>query len=332
MRTLQCRRLLLLCTVIVGSGVPFGYAARPYVEKQRPHGIHPFCRPAKQNPAAQLAYAEELQRKGRIAAAMRQYRALTLRWPDSPETARALLAHARLLEKTGHPEAAFDEYEDLLENHAGTIPYEDILERQLAIARRLMETRKGRIFFGGFEAPERAIPLFEKILNHGPQWARAPEVQYLIGLAYEKSRQYELAVDAYAAVMLHFPESPFAEKASFSRCRCLYRLARGAPNDDDMADAAWAALTLFLDTYPQSQYAAAARSYRKTLYRRRARAAYNIALFYDRIARRPAAALIAYRRFVRQFLDSGWTPLAKSRIQELEKSVEKPHENQNLSG
>ena len=66
-----------------------------------------------------------------------------------------------------------------------------------------------------------------------------------------------------------------------------------------------------------------AKAYRDTLMGRRARLAYEKALFYDKLAKKPAAALQAYRSFVRMFPRSEWTPLAQVRIDQLALEVEK---------
>jgi outer membrane protein assembly factor BamD (BamD/ComL family) len=41
---------------------------------------------------------------------------------------------------------------------------------------------------------------------------------------------------------------------------------------------------------------------------------YNIALYYDKIAKRPNAARESYEQFVQDFPKSDWTPEARERI------------------
>ena len=79
---------------------------------------------------------------------------------------------------------------------------------------------------------------------------------------------------------------------------------------------------MYVNSYPNSEHHSEALEYRKALYRKRAKSVYDKALYYDRIARKPKAALLAYKRFAEQFPHSGWTTLAEIRIQELTSMLE----------
>ncbi|MBN1268868.1 MAG: tetratricopeptide repeat protein [Kiritimatiellae bacterium] len=297
-----------------------------YAEEHQTRRWRIFSTPRWNTPGEQLAHANTLRDTGRLRRAARHYRALLLRWPGSVEAALAQYEHAKLLERRGKYLPAFEEYKLLMDRFAGRFPHEEVLDRMFQIAVRTMNTRKARAFLGGFEAPERAIPFFEEILKYGPRWEKAPEAQYLIGKIHEQVQQYEMAIEAYTTTEYRYPGTPFAEKSSFGRARCLYILAQESPNDDQAAETAWAALTLFIQDYPESEFATAATEYRNTLFRRRARTAYEKAVFYDKMARRPEAALVAYKQFVAQFPHSGWTTLAEIRIQELTRTLEQKHE------
>jgi outer membrane protein assembly factor BamD (BamD/ComL family) len=187
-----------------------------------------------------------------------------------------------------------------------------------------MARRKGRfLFFGGFKAPERAIPLFESILKHAPRWNGAPEAQYLIGVANEMIDELELAIVAYMNTQHRYPDSTFAEKSGFGRAHCLYLLSQESPNDEETMEQAYAAAVVFLNTYPSSDHAEVARTYRDSLLRKRAEASYNRGVFYDKVARQPKAAMTCYQNFVSMFPNSEWTPVARARMDQLRPLVEK---------
>lgn len=297
--------------------------AKPYEETQKRHSWFSFNRPAKKNPTDQLAHADRLFAQGKLKKAGKAYRALAVTWPGSPESVPAQLRYARSLDARGKTEKAFEAYQDLMEANAGGFPYDDVLQRQFEIAQEVMNMRRGRLLlFGGFKAPERAIPLFEDVVKNGPRSPHAPEAQYLVGRANEIAGQLELAVVAYMTAQHRYPDSPFAEKASFGRARALYRLSEESPNDEEALEQAWAAVVLFLNTYPRSEERELASAYRDTLLSRRARVAYDKAQFYDKLARKPAAALQAYRSFVRMFPGSEWVAVAQTRIDQLAATVE----------
>lgn len=312
---------LLTALIFGGISAP---AAKPYEETQKTHSWFSFNRPSKKNPVDQLAHADALFEAGKMRKAGRAYKALAITWPGSPQVIPAQLRYARTLDARHKLEPAFDAYQALMEGNAGGFAYDEVLKRQFEIAQEIMNKRKGKLLiFGGFKAPEHAIPLFEKVVQNGPRAPFAPQAQYLIGQCNEFAEEYELAVVAYMTAQHRYPLSPYAEKAAFGRARALYTLSEESPNDADALEQALAGVVLFLNRYPDSEETELAKAYRDTLYTKRVRAAYNQALFYDKLTRKPVAALQAYRSFVKMYPRSEWAEVAQQRIDELAAHVEK---------
>ncbi|MCO5062456.1 MAG: tetratricopeptide repeat protein [Kiritimatiellae bacterium] len=324
------RFFLLFCFAGLTLAAPLsGWAkSKPYEETEKKHSWFSFNRPARNTPQNQLTWARKLQSSGDLRKATRAYKALVVTWPGSSEAPLAQWGLAQTLDARGKLEDAFEEYNNLATRFTGGYPYDSIVQRQFEIAQTVMNKRRGTLLiFGGFKAPERAVPLFEKVVQNAPRSDFAAEAQYLIGHAYELSEQLELAVVAYMTAMHRYPNSPWAERAAFGRARSLIRLSEESPNDEEALDQAWAAVIVYLNAFPQSEDAELATAYRDNLLRRRAKSAYDKAMFYDRIAKRPAAAVQSYENFVRQFPNSEWTAIARARMQELSPLVEKPNEN-----
>ena len=295
---------------------------KPYTETSGKRGWHPFLHPAEKTPSSQLVLADQLLQAGRTKKAMKQYVALTVYWPESKEAASAQYHYAKLWDAKGNPRRAFDEYQRLFDHYPGQFAYDEVLNRQFDIATNIMDHKKGKfLFFPGFSAPERAIPMFQAILTNAPQWEKSAETKYLMGRANELSLEYETAIDDYMTVQNRYPDSRFAEDASFQTAYCYYLLADESPNNEQILDAAWASMTLFLNNYPRSGKAPVASEYRNTLYRQRAKIAFEKASYYDKVVKRPDSALIAYQSMVRQFPHSDWTGLAQTRIDALSNTV-----------
>ena len=293
-------------------------ASRPFHEEEREPRRFRLLRPKMDEPAAQLQYADALQERGRMRRAQRQYRALVRYWPNTQEAAQAQYAYARLLEERGKLSRAFDQYETLMENYTGMFPHAHVLERFFEMGETIMDRRRARfLIFPGFHAPERAIPYFEAVVDYGPQWARAPEAQLNIARIKEQIDRLEEAVFAYDRVEFRYPRSPLVEEASFGKARTLYELSREAPNHVDGAETALHALGSFVRNYPDSEHVEEAREYMRTLYRELARLAYQKARYYDRIARRPQAAVTTYERFLEEFPDTEWSDTVRKRLETL---------------
>jgi outer membrane protein assembly factor BamD (BamD/ComL family) len=324
-------RSLLTLVVLAGFAAPLPVrAAEPvYEETGKTHSWLSLNRPARDNPTDQFAHARDLLDRERFKKAGKAFRALVTTWPGSPEAPLAQWSYARLLDKRGRTADAFEAYQFLMDTFPGRFPdYDKVLARQFEIAVEVMNTRKGKfLFLPGFEAPERAIPLFEQIIRNGPRSPVAAEAQYLIGKAYENSFQFELAVVAYMATLHRYPTSPFAEPAAFGRARSLYELSSTSPNDARALDEAWAGVMVYLRAFPDTESAETARTMRDALIDRKAQQSFAIGDYYDRIAKRPEAARKAYEEFLRSFPNSKWTETVRQRMLELEGATTPPTED-----
>jgi outer membrane protein assembly factor BamD (BamD/ComL family) len=282
-----------------------------------------FRRPAEETPAAQFAYASRLRERGAYDKARRQFDALVRTWPGAPEAPEAQFAVAELLEQDGRLRKAFDEYQYLVDYYAGLFPYGDVLARQFSIARQVMSMRHGKLLFlPGFEAPEQALPLLEKVVENGPRWEKAAAAQFLIGTIHEERREYAEAVVAYEKVRHWFGRTPLAADAAYRRAQCLYETARRSPRDEEACRDALSALAGALARYPDHAEADAARALLDELKGNLADMYYRRAVFYDRMKTKPKAALIAYTDFMKKFPWSDKAVEVNGRIEELKAQLE----------
>lgn len=286
-----------------------------YAETEVRHSWFSFSKPDGKSAEAQMAHADKLLADGKTKAAGKAYRSLVLTWPRAVQAAPAQLRFAETLEKRGELEDSFAAYEVLLDRYVGSFDYEAVIAAQFAIAKEMMEERRGSfLMFGGWKAPERAIPMFESILKNAPRWSGAAEAQFLTGVANEQIDELELAIVAYMAVQHRYPDSEFAAKAARGRVKALNRLADESPNDEEALEQAYAAAVLFLQGFPKSDHADEVTGWRDELLRRRAKMAYDKGAFYEKVARKPAAAIQAYENFARLYPTSEWAPVAQARI------------------
>ncbi len=314
---------LVLCSLL-GAPATASAGTKPYVETTPKRGFHPFNRPKKKEPAAQWEYVQGLERQGKIKAAANQSLALRTFWPHSAEAPESQMLHARLLQRRLKLQPAFDAYQYLIEHYTGHFEFDVVLEQQMQIAKTLMEQRKGKfLFLPGFTAPERAIPLFEKIVASAPEWRHTAEAFYLIGTANERIYEYDKAIDAYFTVMNRFPDSDFAEKSAYAQAQCHIQLSKDAPNDNRALSTARAACDLFLQRYPDSTRRALIEADLARIRGQQMKNAYALATYYDSILRKPAAALIEYKEFVALYPEAPQAAEARLRIAKLQSLPEK---------
>jgi outer membrane assembly lipoprotein YfiO len=326
-------RFLVLCALACPLGaaaqgdMDFDEEDRPPRNERKQPGF--LTRAAKETPAEQLAHADALRDAGRRGKAMRAYNALVAAWHGSEEAPAAQFAYARLCEEKGDYAKAFREYQYLIDHFAGRFPYREALDRQFRIANLIMTRRFGN--WGplpGFHAPERALPLFEQIVENAPGGDLAAECRFSIGLIHEQGGDMEDAARAFERVRNRHPDSPFAPEAAFRQAYCRYTLSRKSPRDDARCRAALAALASFLRDFPDSPNREEAQQYRDSLHAHWVGMAFDRAAYYDRIARNPEAAVIAYSDFVQRFPLTEQAKEAKERIAVLSQKLKESDQDE----
>ena len=288
-------------------------------------------RPAQQTPAEQLAYAQAQEAEGHLKRAERHYNVLVHRWHQSDEAPLAQFAYARLLYERGRYERAFREFQYMVQFFSGQFDYNQVLDYQLRIANQVFGKRWGTFgLFRGFESPERALPLLEAIIRNAPNWEKAPAIRLTIAMVYENAKEHDEAIKAYEAVIQAHPGSPEAQTAAYRQATCLADLSDKSPRDERCCRDALSALASFMAAYPRSENRPDAQEQLDRLKSRLEDMYYGRAHYYDKIEKRPGAALVSYREFLKRFPASDRAPAILERIGELEQQ-EKTEVKENLN-
>jgi len=275
--------------------------------------------------AEQWEYARETQNRGWLKKADRRMRYLVLRWPNSQEAPWAQRARADMLYARGKLKKAFKEYQYLIDNYSSRMrDYDSVLESQFEIAVDVMNRRRIRWIFGGYRAPEYAVPYFEDVIRNGPQWARAPEAQFLIGQCHQQAKDLEMAVSAYGVLGYRYPDSSFAEEAAWQQISCLDKLRREYPHNLEILDRTLTATTVFLTTYPNSAKKGRIVQLRNRLYEVKAGKVFAEAEFYAKVPKKPEAAIIYYEQMIEEYPKSKLVPEARRRIDEIKQLMVLP--------
>ncbi|MDA0990321.1 MAG: tetratricopeptide repeat protein [Verrucomicrobia bacterium] len=324
----NCSRLLvascLLLTVVAPSLHARDDDAVSSFDRLEPVRKEPglFRHAEKATPSDQLAFADEQLARQRIRRAKKAYNDLVHLWHDTPEAAVAQRLYADLLLQEGRHQKAFEAYQYLIDHFAGQFDYNDVLAHQFQIANYIRTERHGGFFFfDGYAAPERALPLYEKIVRNGPTWSHTPEAQFYIGLIHEERKDYALAVPAFQTLELRFPQSDLVASAAFRRASTMYQLAQKSPRDEEQSQQALVALLGFRRRFPTDPNIDSVRRYEDVLKNRLASMSFERAEFYDKVAKRPKSAIIAYSDFINKFPKSVMRRQADNRIAALKKEI-----------
>ncbi len=271
--------------------------------------------------ASELADADRRLLAGRWRSGLRRYRAVVANWPDSAEAVLAQRRLAEALDQRKRYEAAFTEYQYLTEHYGGRFPYVPVLERQYAMAMGLA-TGSGRK--QPWARSDRALPLLEKLLVNAPQWEQAPAIQATVAAIHEHNGDYDLALTAYTVLQQRYPATAQARAAAFNEVRCMTRMVRKRPNDEALAEETSIMLRRFLTRSSDAIERNRAQAYLQEVDQRLIGFHRNRADFYDRIQRKPAAALIVYEEWLSRFPETQDAAAIRQRMDTLRAQINTP--------
>lgn len=279
-----------------------------------------FNRPSKKTPEEQLILAKAFEAKGEWKAASSAYNALVKEWGASPEASVAQLGVACMQEMRKNFEASFREYQYYIDYYATTAPaagynFQDIIDSQFAVANEL-RAKLGH----GWSSPgtELVASMFRRIAENAPDGPRAPDCVYYEALSYEQGGYDRKAVPVYERLAAKYPTHELTPEALYRAAFCRCRLSDKAPNDERTAVNALEALRLAIKADPSSEHADEAGKLVMKFSDGIAKSAFERAEFYEKIRRDNAAALVAYREFLRKYPASTYSDKARERIAAIE--------------
>ena len=276
--------------------------------------------PHENSPVAELARAARFEKEGRRSAAISANNALVHEWHHSREAVIAQRNLARLLEEDGEYEDAFLEYQYLIVYFAGQFPFLDVLDHQYRCANSLCNFDNKFLGITTHSLSD-VRKMYERLLINGPNWEKAPEVAMRIGQIREAADEAPEAAIAYEQVQNRFPNTPASHDAAYRTAICRSQFALTHPRDAKSRTDAVAALNAFLKKYPGDSLNPGLRDALKDLEQQTVEAAYAQAFFYDHNRHDRAAAIAAYRDFLRRYPDAPQAKEVAARLQLLESNT-----------
>jgi outer membrane protein assembly factor BamD len=270
---------------------------------------------------AETAFAEQ-QYDLALKAAQRTVKV----WPLSDYAPRAQYLAARCREAKGNDEKAFKSYQTLLEQYPKVEMYQEVLERQFAIANKYLGGKWFKVwgFIPAFPSMERTVKMYLAVIKNGPYSPVAPQAQLNIGAAREKQSSFfnktdpfREAVRAYTtAADRYFDNREVASEAVFKAGRAYFKQAKKADYDQSVAAQAIATFTDFLTLYPADPRTGEAQTMISELKTEQARGCFVTARYYEK-KKSWNGALIYYNEVLVKDPNSPYASQAKLKIEEI---------------
>lgn len=275
----------------------------------------------------QLDVAEKAFDQRAYGLALKAARRVVRVWPLSDYAPRAQYLVGRCYEAKGEEEKAFREYQKVLEKQPKIGNFEEILQRQFAIANKYLAGKWFKLWgvIPIFSSMDKTSDMFEKIVKTGPYSDVAPQAQLSIGTAREKQKNFAMAAKAYETAADRYHDRPaIAADALYREGMAYNKEAQTAEYDQSTAGQAIATFTDFMTLYPADSRADKAQKTIAALRHEQARGNLQIAKFYEKY-HRWRGALVYYNEVVGLTLTEPNSPFAveaRRRIDVLNKMLE----------
>ena len=308
-------RTLLVVSLLVAGPVSPASAAwvwSPQTGWVGPSGV------VKDSPEEQLLFAVSFFERKDYKRARKECKKLLKAYKESRQAAEAQYYLGRCAEETGDYYKAFLEYRKTIQTYPSTTRFDEILERELQLGNYFLGGKKRKLFGTAAILPARdkAVEIFQAIVDDGPFSEYGPLAQYQLGLTHLALQNYEEAVSAFEQVITRYSASPLVDDARFQIAQASLKGVFRPGYDQSPTDQALRELETFVREYTESELTEEAKGRLHELKERRAQHEYDVGTFYEQRHRVPSA-LIHYETVVDQFAQTSWAPKAAERIQVL---------------
>ena len=308
--------LVLLLSCVLTPPARAGWVWSPQTGWIGPAGA------VEDTPEQQLAVAVALFDRQQYDHAHGEFRKLLKAYANSPQAPEAQYYLGRCEEEQGNYYKAFLAYRKTTQVYPSTMRFDEILEREYRIANHFLSGKKRKVFgiAALLPARDKAIEIFEAIVEDGPFSEYGELAQYKLGLAHVALANFEQAVSAFEQVISRYPNSPLVDDARFQIAMASLKGTFSAGYDQSPTDMAIRELKSFHREYPGSELLEEAEQRTEELRERRAEHEYQVGQFYEG-RKRLAAAVTSYETIIDRYAETSWAPKAAERITVLESSL-----------
>ena len=318
MERTRLRTILLACILSAIAAPPAfaGWVWSPQTGWIGPTGA------VKDNPEEQLVFAVAFFDRHDYDRARKEFKKLLHAYKESREAAEAQYYLGRCDEEDGDYYKAFLEYRKTVQVYPSTKRFDEILEHEYQLGNYFLAGKKRKLFgiAAILPARDKAVEIFQAIVDDGPFSEYGQLAQYKLGLAHLALADYEQAVSAFEQVISRYPDSPLVDDAHFQITQASLKGTFKPAYDQSPTDLAIRELDTFVREYPESELTSEASSRLQELKERRAEHEYQVGQFYER-RRHLASATIYYQTILQQFSQTSWAPKAAARIQILQPTL-----------
>jgi outer membrane assembly lipoprotein YfiO len=242
--------------------------------------------------------------------AERTFKELIEDYPESTFREEAMWLRAESLFARERYYKAYEQYEDLIEQYAGSSRYQDALRKEIEIAELYLGPVRRRVLgIPLMSGEDEAIEILRRVYEHQPSGALADDVVLRIADYYWSKRKWPDAEEYYDKYCKEYPNGEAIQHAELRRARCSLRQCEGPRYCTTSLRLARDRLRQFKEKYPDEAARQEVPALLETLQDQQAQSLYEIAARYRR-AGKPCAAAFYAERLRERYPDSTWSEKA----------------------
>ena len=241
---------------------------------------------------------------GNPGKAVGPLKSLIKKYPDSAYRGEAMWLRGEALFARKDYYHAFEQYEEMLTQYAGSPHYRQALERQMAVAELYLGPVRRRVWGMPLLSGEtEAIEILRRVYEHQPAGDLAEACLLRIADYYYEKGQWQEAEDYYNKYCQAFPNGGRIVHAELARAKCAIARCGGARYDITSLGLAYDRLRQFQQKYPDAAREEGVADLLAQLRLSQAEALYNVAAHYFR-AGKPLASAFYAEQVVARYADT----------------------------
>lgn len=242
--------------------------------------------------AAMLAEARQAHNAGKTGKAQDLYQAIVKKYPFTQSGAEASFQNALIVRHVGKMDDAFNALQAFITSYHDSPRFSEAVEKQFEIAE---EAKGGKKQAGLLLIPMKlntsdVIAFYEQIIKNAPFGKFAPLSQFSIAEIQQDLKEKDKAIAAYQKVVENYPNTSQAAEAQF-RIGSISNIAAQRSEDASNLLAARDALRTYIASNPGGDRKQETEMILRQVNTAEANQSLNVAKFYQRIGKTPAAAI-----------------------------------------
>jgi outer membrane assembly lipoprotein YfiO len=265
--------------------------------------------------------ALELYKEKKLDKAAEQFKIVLKQYPKSRVAPESQYRLGTIYEETGDYVEAHKAYQSLIQSYPQSERFDEVIEREYQIGTMFLSGKKGKLL--GLDIRPSlplAIEVFQKIVTSAPYGAFGDKAQFSLGVAYQKSGQFDNSTEAFQALIDQYPQSNLVQQARLQMAEVAYAKSGGEARDQGALDEASRQAQNYLKKYPGSEEAERAEKINRQVDELNAEKNYRIGLYYEN-ENYLTSALIYYADTSKRYPNTNWGQKAAEKLHSLQEPV-----------